>query len=185
MHKGYFNLESSTIGLASDDVTKHSNAWQRGKLVLNKVAPIQKHAGEKVSHWAKFFIPLWRGLNGFDNSVTFQKISGIGQLRGRFSVDRRSARMLLFGTLSLFRTNFAGCYASCCGVRKHFQALWLLVIHQQKYSRKLTGERKSNAVMPSSSKRGSVRWSLRVSKCRRASDKPWKREGGGGVQRSF
>ena len=31
--------------------------------------------------------------------------------------------------------------------------------------------------MPSSSKRGSVRWSLRVSKCRRASDKPWKRVG--------
>ena len=31
-----------SIGLASDDVTKLSNAWQRGKLVLNKVRPPYK-----------------------------------------------------------------------------------------------------------------------------------------------
>ena len=29
-------VASQSIGLASDDVTKLSNAWQRGKLVLNK-----------------------------------------------------------------------------------------------------------------------------------------------------
>ena len=34
-------------------------------------------------------------------------------MRGRFSVDRRSPSMLLYGTLSLFRTNFAGRYAGC------------------------------------------------------------------------
>ena len=35
------------IGLASDDVTKHSNAWQRGKLVLKKIAPHTKACWEK------------------------------------------------------------------------------------------------------------------------------------------
>ena len=35
-------------GLASDDVTKLSNAWQRGKLVLNKgSAPYKSMPGEK------------------------------------------------------------------------------------------------------------------------------------------
>ena len=48
--------------------------------------------------------------------VTFQEISGIEQVRGCFSVDRRSPSMLLYGRLSLFRTNFAGCYVSCCDV---------------------------------------------------------------------
>ena len=34
--------------LASDDVTKHSNVWQRGKLVLNKdSAPYKCMLGEK------------------------------------------------------------------------------------------------------------------------------------------
>ena len=115
------------IGLASDDVTKHSNAWQRGKLVLNKgSAPhTQKHAGRKVPHWAKLYIPSWRGLNGFANPftaqcVTFQKIMGIGQVRGRFSIDRRSPSMLLYGTLSLCTTNFVGCGA----VTQHLQALY-------------------------------------------------------------
>ena len=36
------------IGLASDDVTKRSNAWQRGKLVVNKgSAPYKSMLGEK------------------------------------------------------------------------------------------------------------------------------------------
>ena len=36
------------IGLASDDVTKHSKAWQRRKLVLNKdSAPYKSMLGEK------------------------------------------------------------------------------------------------------------------------------------------
>ena len=40
------------IGLASDDVTKLSNAWQRGKLVLNKdSAPYKSMLGEKSLTW--------------------------------------------------------------------------------------------------------------------------------------
>ena len=40
------------IGLASDDVTKLSNAWQREKLVLNKVsAPYKSMLGEKSLTW--------------------------------------------------------------------------------------------------------------------------------------
>ena len=71
--------------------------------------PIQKHAGRKVSRWAKLFIPLLRGPNGFGKSftalcVTFQKILGIGRVRGRFSVDRRSPskKHAFVRTLSLF-----------------------------------------------------------------------------------
>ena len=49
---GCFSQE--TIGLASDDVKKLSNAWQRGKLVLNKDrVPYKSMLGKKVSHWAK------------------------------------------------------------------------------------------------------------------------------------
>ena len=41
-----------TIGLASDDVRKLSNAWQRGKLVLNKgSAPYKSMQGEKSLTW--------------------------------------------------------------------------------------------------------------------------------------
>ena len=41
-----------TIGLASDDVTKLSNAWQLGKLVLNKVSvPYKRMLGEKSLTW--------------------------------------------------------------------------------------------------------------------------------------
>ena len=41
-----------SIGLASDDVTKLSNAWQRGKLVLNKVSgPYKSMLGEKSLTW--------------------------------------------------------------------------------------------------------------------------------------
>ena len=59
------------IGLASDDVTKNSNAWQRGKIgSKQRQHPIQNHAGRKVCHWAELFITLWRGLNGLDNSLS-------------------------------------------------------------------------------------------------------------------
>ena len=55
---GQFLSSLHSIGLASDDVTKLSNAWQRGKLVLNKdSAPYKSMLGEKFSHWAKLFIP--------------------------------------------------------------------------------------------------------------------------------
>ena len=59
-------------GLASDDVTKHSNAWQRGKLVLNKDSvPYKSMLGAReASDWVKLFIPLQKGLKGFDNSFT-------------------------------------------------------------------------------------------------------------------
>ena len=59
-----------TIGLASDDVAKLSNAWQRGKLVLNKGSAHTKACWEKVSHLAKLFISSQRGSNGFDNFFT-------------------------------------------------------------------------------------------------------------------
>ena len=40
------------IGLASDDVTKLSNTWQRGKLVLNKGStPYKSMLGEKSLTW--------------------------------------------------------------------------------------------------------------------------------------
>ena len=40
----------TVIGLASDDVTKHSNAWQRGNLVLNKgSAPYKSMLEESLS----------------------------------------------------------------------------------------------------------------------------------------
>ena len=59
--KGWSNVPPkllACIGLASDDVTKLSNPWQRGKLVLNKESvPYKKHAGKKVAHLAKLFIP--------------------------------------------------------------------------------------------------------------------------------
>ena len=42
------SFEQLVIGLASDDVTKLSNAWQRGKLVLNKdSAPYKGMLGGK------------------------------------------------------------------------------------------------------------------------------------------
>ena len=44
----HIKVSSDTIGLTSDDVTKPSNAWQRGKLVLNKdSAPYKSMLGEK------------------------------------------------------------------------------------------------------------------------------------------
>ena len=49
---GHKILVQLAIGLASDDVTKLSNAWQRGKLVLNKVsAPYKSMLGEKSLTW--------------------------------------------------------------------------------------------------------------------------------------
>ena len=42
-----WRIRTGPIGLASDDVTKLSNAWQRGKLVLNKdSAPYKSMLGE-------------------------------------------------------------------------------------------------------------------------------------------
>ena len=46
------SLRNRSIGLASDDVRKLSNAWQRGKLVLNKgSAPYKSMLGEKSLTW--------------------------------------------------------------------------------------------------------------------------------------
>ena len=45
-------VEMVDLGLASDDVTKLSNAWQRGKLVLNKGSvPYKSMLGEKSLTW--------------------------------------------------------------------------------------------------------------------------------------
>ena len=45
-------MRTAPIGLASDDVTKLSNAWQRGKLVLNKGSVTYKSMlGEKSLTW--------------------------------------------------------------------------------------------------------------------------------------
>ena len=45
-----------TIELASDDVTKLSNSWQRGKLVLNKdSAPCKSMLGEKSLTGRSFY----------------------------------------------------------------------------------------------------------------------------------
>ena len=47
-----FHKRKKSIGLASDDVTKLSNAWQREKLVLNKgSAPYKSMLGEKSLTW--------------------------------------------------------------------------------------------------------------------------------------
>ena len=48
----YNQMSLHGIGLTSDDVTKLSNTWQRGKLVLNKVsAPYKSMLGEKSLTW--------------------------------------------------------------------------------------------------------------------------------------
>ena len=47
LNKFIATAETNGIGLASDDVTKHSNAWQGGKLLLNKdSAPYKSMLGE-------------------------------------------------------------------------------------------------------------------------------------------
>ena len=108
--------ESLAIGLASDDVRKLINAWQRGKLVLNKGSAHTKACWEKslsLGEALYFFVEkserFWQLLHCLVHHIS--KMVGIGQVRGRFLVDRRSPSMLLYGTLSLLRTNFAGCYA--------------------------------------------------------------------------
>ena len=52
-------VELWSIGLASDDVTKLSNAWQREKLVLNKGSgPYKSMLGEKSLTWrSSLFLP--------------------------------------------------------------------------------------------------------------------------------
>ena len=48
-----------TIGLASDDVTNFGNAWQRGKLVLNKDSiPYKRMLGERsLTSRSSLFLP--------------------------------------------------------------------------------------------------------------------------------
>ena len=48
----FWNALHFIIGLASDDVTNLSNAWQRGKMVLNKGSvPYKSMLGEKSLTW--------------------------------------------------------------------------------------------------------------------------------------
>ena len=60
-------------GLASDDITKHSNAWQRGKLVLNKESvPYKSMLGEKsLTGRSSFFFcrEVWKVWQVFHSLV--------------------------------------------------------------------------------------------------------------------
>ena len=67
-----FSKSMSAIGLASDDVTKLSNAWQRGTLVLNKGSNPYKKCWEKSLSLGKalyFFAErskkFWQLLHSF------------------------------------------------------------------------------------------------------------------------
>ena len=65
-YRSVLSLAAWGIGLASDDVTKHSNAWQRRKLVLNKDSvPYKSMLGEKsLAGRSSLFLrgEVWTGL---------------------------------------------------------------------------------------------------------------------------
>ena len=90
VRSGKLNLQvqqlDHDIALASDDVTKHSNAWQRGKLVLNKDSvPYKSMRGESLTGWSCLFFrrEVWTVLT----TPSQLSASGITQVSGRFSVD--------------------------------------------------------------------------------------------------
>ena len=94
------------VGLASDDVTKLSNVWQRGKLVLNKGSvPYKSMLGEKSLTWRSSLF-LRREVRtvlatpSLLSASHFKRYWGLDKCGAVFSVDRRSPSMLLYGTLS-------------------------------------------------------------------------------------
>ena len=94
-----------SIGLASDDVTKLRNAWQRGKLVLNKVsAPYKSMLGKSLSlgEALYFFVERSERFLQLLHSLVrhISKDFGDQTSAGPFLVDRRSPSMLLYGMLS-------------------------------------------------------------------------------------
>ena len=108
----------TAIGLASDDVKKLSNAWQQGKLVLNKDrAPYKSMLGEKslFTGWSSLFLCGEVGtvlttssqLSASHGSKDIEDWTSAGSFFGRSTISQHA----FVRTLSLFRTNFAGCYA--------------------------------------------------------------------------
>ena len=98
---------------------KRSNMWQHGKLVLNKDGVPYKACwekslslGEALYSFAEREETFWQLFH----NLVCQISTDIGDPKnaGVFSVDRPSSSMLLYGPLSLFRTNFAGCYTFPC-----------------------------------------------------------------------
>ena len=110
------------IGLASDDVRKLSNTWQRGKLVLNKgSAPYKSMQGEKSLTWRSSLF-LRREVRtvlttpSLLSAVHFQRWWGSDKCGAVFrSIDDLPACFCM-GRYLCFRTNFAGCYAGCGAV---------------------------------------------------------------------
>ena len=102
-------------GLTSDNVKKPNNAWQRGKLVLNKDCVPYKACWktsrslvEALYSFVERYKRFWRLFHSLVRHIS-RDWGSDKCARGRFSVDRRFPSMLLYGTLSSFRTNFAGC----------------------------------------------------------------------------
>ena len=96
------------IGLANDDVTKHSNVWQRAKLVLNKGSVPYKSmpGGKSLTGRSSLFLrrEVWKVL------TTLSQLSASHIKRYRGS-DKCEA---VFQSIDW--TNFAGCYVGCCAV---------------------------------------------------------------------
>ena len=109
------DIHFGTIGLASDDVTRHSNAWQRWKLVLNKdSAPHKSMLGEKsLTRWSSLFL---RGevctvlkTPSQLSASHFKRYRGSDKCGAVFRSINDLPACYCMGR-SLFRTNFAGCW---------------------------------------------------------------------------
>ena len=90
-----------TIGLASDDVTKLSNAWQRGKLVLNKGSvPYKSMPGEKslAGMDYKLLVFTYRCTHSLTSTLLTNEFSVLGQSNAR---TRSITRGQSFISLSL------------------------------------------------------------------------------------
>ena len=104
-------------GLASDDVTGLSIAWQRGKLVRNKdSAPYKSMLGEKSLNGRSslFLREEVRTVLTTPSQLIVRHISkdlGYRTSAGPFFGRSTLSQHALYGTLSLFRTNYAGCCA--------------------------------------------------------------------------
>ena len=87
------NDQIDAIGLASDDVTKHSNVWQRWKLVLNKDSvPYKSMLGEKS---------VIRRSSLFFRGEVWKVLTALSQLRAshvRDIGDRTSAGLFFSGS---------------------------------------------------------------------------------------
>ena len=104
------------IGLASDDVTKLSNAWQRGKLVLNKDSvPCKSMLGEKsLAGWSSLFLhrEVWTVLASLPqlSASHFKRYRGSDKCGAVFRSIDGLQHAFVWGSI-LFRTKFSGCGA--------------------------------------------------------------------------